>query len=96
VCNRSFLSRACAMCQLVGTVLGLQHRVRMHFRKQVVCGAVHNCDCVLTKPFPMQSKLLGNVTIAQGGVLPNIHSVLLPKTKARTGKDGAVKQSQEF
>jgi hypothetical protein len=23
--------------------------------------------------------LLGSVTIAQGGVLPNIHSVLLPK-----------------
>ena len=33
------------------------------------------------------SKLLGNVTIAQGGVLPNIHSVLLPK---KTGKkDGS-------
>lgn len=25
------------------------------------------------------NKLLGSVTIAQGGVLPNIHSVLLPK-----------------
>ena len=25
------------------------------------------------------NKLLGGVTIAQGGVLPNIHSVLLPK-----------------
>jgi histone H2A len=25
------------------------------------------------------NKLLGNVTIASGGVLPNIHSVLLPK-----------------
>lgn len=37
------------------------------------------------------SKLLGSVTIAQGGVLPNIHSVLLPKTKS--GKDG---KSQEF
>jgi histone H2A len=29
------------------------------------------------------SKLLGKVTIAAGGVLPNIHSVLLPK---KTGK----------
>jgi histone H2A len=38
------------------------------------------------------SKLLGNVTIAQGGVLPNIHSVLLPKTKGK-GKGNA---SQEF
>ena len=28
------------------------------------------------------NKLLGGVTIASGGVLPNIHSVLLPKVKA--------------
>jgi len=28
------------------------------------------------------SKLLGKVTIASGGVLPNIHAVLLPKKKA--------------
>ena len=28
------------------------------------------------------NKLLGSVTIAQGGVLPNIHSVLLPKKSA--------------
>ena len=27
------------------------------------------------------NKLFGGVTIAQGGVLPNIHSVLIPKTK---------------
>ena len=27
------------------------------------------------------NKLLGNVTIAAGGVLPNIHQVLLPKKK---------------
>ncbi len=32
------------------------------------------------------SKLLGEVTIASGGVLPNIHSVLLPKkSKAKEG-----------
>eukprot|EP00798_Chlamydomonas_sp_ICE-L_P015953 gene15953-biopygen24959 len=29
------------------------------------------------------SKLLGSVTIANGGVLPNIHSVLLPKKSAK-------------
>jgi histone H2A len=29
------------------------------------------------------SKLLGEVTIANGGVLPNIHSVLLPKKAAK-------------
>ncbi|KAI8819226.1 histone H2A.1 [Fimicolochytrium jonesii] len=31
------------------------------------------------------NKLLGNVTIAQGGVLPNIHNILLPK-KTKGGK----------
>lgn len=39
------------------------------------------------------SKLLGSVTIASGGVLPNIHSVLLP-TKQKKGASGSV--SQEF
>ena len=29
------------------------------------------------------NKLLGEVTIAQGGVLPNIHAVLLPKRKEK-------------
>ena len=29
------------------------------------------------------NKLLGNVTIAQGGVLPNIHQNLLPKKSAK-------------
>jgi histone H2A len=29
------------------------------------------------------SKLLGSVVIPDGGVLPNIHSVLLPKTKGK-------------
>ncbi|QHS71563.1 histone H2A [Saccharomyces paradoxus] len=32
------------------------------------------------------NKLLGNVTIAQGGVLPNIHQNLLPKKSAKTTK----------
>lgn len=40
------------------------------------------------------SKLLGHVTISQGGVLPNIQSVLLPKkTKA---KNESNVQSQEY
>lgn len=35
------------------------------------------------------NKLLSEVTIAQGGVLPNIHAVLLPKTgKKSEGKEG--------
>ena len=32
------------------------------------------------------NKLLGNVTIAQGGVLPNINQNLLPKKSAKPGK----------
>jgi len=39
------------------------------------------------------NKLLSGVTISQGGVLPNIHTVLLPK-KSQTG--GGSKASQEF
>jgi histone H2A len=34
------------------------------------------------------SKLLGDVTIANGGVMPNIHSLLLPK-KAGASKPSA-------
>ena len=42
------------------------------------------------------SKLLGGVTIAAGGVLPNIHSVLLPKTsKTKGGKNASGSVSQE-
>ncbi|KAL6453657.1 HTA2 Histone H2A.2 [Candida maltosa Xu316] len=37
------------------------------------------------------NKLLGDVTIAQGGVLPNIHQSLLPAKKAKSGA-----ASQEF
>lgn len=29
------------------------------------------------------NKLLGGVTIASGGVLPNIHSVLMPRKKSK-------------
>ncbi|XP_051754794.1 histone H2A-like isoform X2 [Ctenopharyngodon idella] len=32
------------------------------------------------------NKLLGGVTIAQGGVLPNIQAVLLPKKTEKTAK----------
>ncbi len=35
------------------------------------------------------SKLLGSVTIASGGVLPNIHSVLLPKKSSKKEADSA-------
>lgn len=37
------------------------------------------------------NKLLGNVTIAAGGVLPNIHAVLLPK-KAKSSSSKSASQ----
>ncbi|BFZ60850.1 histone H2A [Saitoella coloradoensis] len=40
------------------------------------------------------NKLLGSVTIAQGGVLPSIHSNLLPKKS--TGAESKGKASQEL
>ena len=40
------------------------------------------------------NKLLAGVTIAQGGVLPNIHAVLLPKKSSGSGKKSG--QSEEF
>lgn len=44
------------------------------------------------------SKLLQGTTISQGGVMPNIHSVLLPrKTGSKTaGTAGTTGQSQEY
>ncbi|KAJ3291554.1 histone H2A [Blyttiomyces sp. JEL0837] len=44
------------------------------------------------------NKLLGSVTIAKGGVLPNIHANLLPKkTPTKPGKEGAKgASSQEY
>lgn len=42
------------------------------------------------------SKLLGAVTIANGGVLPNIHGVLLPKKVGKGKGDEIGSASQEF
>jgi histone H2A len=39
------------------------------------------------------NKLLQDVTISSGGVIPNIHSVLIPKSKGKGGKAG---ESQEY
>ena len=38
------------------------------------------------------NKLLGNVTIASGGVLPNIHAVLLPKKSAKAAQKSSASQ----
>uniref|UniRef100_A0A8C6YBD9 Histone H2A n=1 Tax=Naja naja TaxID=35670 RepID=A0A8C6YBD9_NAJNA len=42
------------------------------------------------------NKLFTNVTIPQGGVLPNIHSLLLPKKTAQFKEAKEDGQSQEF
>ncbi|CDP15826.1 unnamed protein product [Coffea canephora] len=42
------------------------------------------------------SKLLGSVTIANGGVMPNIHQNLLPKKVGKGGKGDIGSASQEF
>merc|ERR1711971_217801 len=42
------------------------------------------------------NKSMGSVTIAGGGVMPNIHSVLLPKKTAKDGMPPAGTYSQEF
>lgn len=41
------------------------------------------------------NKLLGGVTIASGGVLPNIHAVLLPK-KSGGGSKSVSSKSQDY
>lgn len=38
------------------------------------------------------SKLLGTVTIANGGVMPNIHNLLLPKKVGGSSKPGAAEE----
>jgi histone H2A len=41
------------------------------------------------------NKLLNNVSIASGGVIPNIHSILLPN-KSKGGKGAEGSASQEY
>ena len=42
------------------------------------------------------SKLLGRVTIPAGGVLPNIHSVLLPKKTVRDAARRSLNNDETF
>ena len=44
--------------------------------------------CALPRNDEELNKLFGNVTIAQGGVIPHIHHVLIPKS-LKEGKDAA-------
>ena len=41
------------------------------------------------------NKLLGSVTISQGGVLPNIHQILLPKKTKEGGEGGKPEKSEK-
>ena len=49
-----------------------------------------------TTPSAPRSKLLSGVTIAEGGVLPNIHSTLLPKKTGKKAEKGGASMSQEY
>ena len=40
------------------------------------------------------NKLLSQVVIAYGGVIPNIHKILLPKTTKEGGKEGAKEEKK--
>jgi len=42
------------------------------------------------------NKLLQDVTIASGGVIPNIHSVLIPKKSGKGGKAASESASQDY
>ena len=66
---------------------GISFTCRMHHEVKI---------CLSHRNDEELNKLLSGVTIAQGGVLPNIQSVLLPK-KSEKGVAGKGKsQSQEY
>ena len=66
---------------------GISFTYRMHHEVKI---------CLSHRNDEELNKLLSGVTIAQGGVLPNIQSVLLPK-KSEKGVAGKGKsQSQEY
>ncbi|ORX72266.1 histone-fold-containing protein [Linderina pennispora] len=68
-------------------------RIHRHLRKgnyaqRIAAGAPVYLAAVLDWPIRNDeelNKLLGNVTIAQGGVLPNIHNTLLPQKSKKAG-----------
>jgi hypothetical protein len=41
------------------------------------------------------NRLFGNVTIAEGGVIPNIHSVLIPKTSLLNPERAAMESAKK-
>ena len=61
--------------------------ITSNFHKYLFSRLIYRNDEVL-------NKLLSGVTIAQGGVLPNIQAVLLPKKTGAASKKSS--QSQEF
>uniref|UniRef100_A0A3Q3GK38 Histone H2A n=1 Tax=Labrus bergylta TaxID=56723 RepID=A0A3Q3GK38_9LABR len=76
--------------------VGRVHRLlrKGNYAQRVGAGAPVYLAAVLeyltkTRIIPELNKLLGGVTIAQGGVLPNIQAVLLPKKteKAKPGEN---------
>jgi histone H2A len=73
---RSFLPPLLASFQLAGNAARDNKKTRIIPRHIQL--AVRNDEEL--------NKLFGGVTIAQGGVLPNIHSVLIPKGSKVTGE----------
>ncbi|KAF7104382.1 hypothetical protein CFC21_105280, partial [Triticum aestivum] len=61
-------------------------------RRTGSCPDTSSWRCATTEEL---SRLLGSVTIAAGGVLPSIHTTLLPQ-KAGKGKGDIGSTSQEF
>ncbi|KAM4885684.1 LOW QUALITY PROTEIN: histone H2AX [Sylvia borin] len=81
---------AAVLVYLTGEILELAGNAARDKKRRITTPrhlqlAVHNDEEL--------NKLLGNVTIAQGGVLPHIHAVLLPK---KACKRGSRSNSQEF
>ena len=70
--------------------VGGQDRIRSLWRHyfsgtDALIFVVDSCDRMRTEEAKKElSKLLANTTIAAGGVLPNIHSVLLPKKSKKS------------